>query len=130
MLHLSIINYQRKFPVAKSRLISAARKAHSILKLKHENINIVCVGTRRMKSINKRFLNHDYVTDVITFEHGDIVICLNVVSKNAKIYKQNFQQELRLYVVHGLLHLAGFKDKTDKDIKKMRQMENKILLQL
>ncbi len=84
-----------------------------------------------MRSLNRRFLGHDYATDVLTFQMGrdcaDIIICPHVAAKNAKRHGTSTGDEIILYVIHGLLHLAGYEDHAPKDILKMRQMEVEML---
>lgn len=80
-----------------------------------------------MRRINKEYLGHDYVTDVITFDHGEIIICPAEAVRNAKAFKTTVRRELELYVVHGLLHLAGYDDHSEKDIARMRSMEQELL---
>ncbi len=127
MPDIDVINFQRKFSIPKSRIVTLVKKCHRSLKLKHPAINIVFVGATRMRTINKKYLNHDYVTDVITFDQGDIVICPAMAQSFAKQYGQGLSDEILLYVVHGLLHLAGYKDKTTADIAHMRKMEARML---
>lgn len=86
--------------------------------------------------INKSFLQHDYFTDIITFDlsekKGDlcseIYISIPRVKENAKTYGVTFYEELHRVMAHGILHLCGFKDKTAKQEKEMRQAENAALL--
>ena len=80
---------------------------------------------------NIQFLNHNTLTDVITFNYckgkivnGDILISTERVHANSKIYKVNYLTELHRVMVHGLLHLLGYKDKNEKDTKTMREKEN------
>ena len=80
---------------------------------------------------NIQFLNHNTLTDVITFSYckgkivnGDILISTERVTENSKIYKINYLTELHRVMVHGLLHLLGYKDKNEKDAKTMREKEN------
>lgn len=87
--------------------------------------------------INRRYLNHDYFTDVITFDYsednvlsGDIFISLDTVKDNAEQYGVSFQEELNRVIIHGILHLAGFKDKTETEAGLMREAENSALNQL
>ena len=61
----------------------------------------------------------DGPTDVITFRHGEIVISVETAERQAKEYSTSFDRELRLYFVHGLLHLVGLEDKTDQGFKRM-----------
>ena len=80
---------------------------------------------------NIQFLKHDTLTDVITFDYcneeiisGDILISTERVKENALKYKVDFLTELHRVLVHGLLHLLGYKDKNEKDAKTMREKEN------
>ena len=81
--------------------------------------------------LNSQYLDATYFTDVITFDYtendvvsGDIFISIDRVKENAKLYKQIYSQELRRVILHGILHLCGYKDKTEKEIKQMRGKEN------
>tara|TARA_B110000444_G_C18612926_1_gene488516 strand:+ start:39 stop:443 length:405 start_codon:yes stop_codon:yes gene_type:complete len=80
---------------------------------------------------NIQFLNHNTITDVITFDYcdgkiinGDVLISTERVSENAKIFNIDFLTELHRVMVHGLLHLLGYKDKTKKEAELMRSKEN------
>lgn len=126
MVKISITNLQRKVPIPVSKITSAAAKAAQRLKLKSE-LSIVFVGPQRMRSLNRKYLGHDYVTDVITFEHGEVVICPSVAQRNARRYSNSTIKELVLYAVHGLLHLAGFDDRSEEDRLRMRKEEEKFL---
>ncbi len=79
---------------------------------------------------NQYFLHHDTFTDIITFDtgfgewvEGDIMISVDRVEENAKIYHVQFEEELLRVVVHGVLHLCGYGDKSDEETKVMRQKE-------
>jgi rRNA maturation RNase YbeY len=86
---------------------------------------------------NMQFLKHDTLTDVITFDYcneeiisGDILISTERVKENALKYEVDFLTELHRVMVHGLLHLLGYKDKDEKDAKTMREKENYYLIKL
>ena len=86
---------------------------------------------------NIEFLNHETLTDVIAFDYskniqisGDIFISIDRVKENAKIFQETFLTELNRVMVHGLLHLLGYKDKTKKNAKQMREKENFYLLKI
>jgi rRNA maturation RNase YbeY len=81
-------------------------------------------------------LNHDYYTDIITFDYsendvvsGDLFISFDRVKDNANTYGISFENELKRVVYHGILHLCGYKDKTEKDVIEMREKENYYLSQ-
>jgi rRNA maturation RNase YbeY len=83
---------------------------------------------------NVRFLNHDSYTDIITFDFvegnlvsGDIIISVDRVGENANSFSASFESELHRVIIHGVLHLLGFKDKSPDDAAMMRQKENESL---
>ena len=95
-----------------------------------ELIYVLCKDDYLLEK-NIRFLNRNTLTDVITFDYckgklvnGDILISTERVDENSKIYKVNYLTELHRVMVHGLLHLLGYKDKNEKDAKTMRKKEN------
>ena len=84
--------------------------------------------------INNEYLQHDYYTDIITFDYsekntisGDIFISLDTVKSNAEKYNQSFETELHRVIIHGILHLCGQKDKTDEERAEMTNKENNAL---
>lgn len=81
--------------------------------------------------INRTYLDHDYYTDIITFDYvkgktiaGDIFVSLQRISDNAVTLSSDFENELLRVVAHGILHLCGFKDKTEKEVADMRAKED------
>lgn len=99
------------------------------------DLNFIFSSDRYLLKINRDYLNHDFYTDIITFDNaatanlvsGDLFISITRVKENAKIHKTQFIDELNRVMVHGVLHLAGYKDKRKLDELKMRKMENKML---
>tara|TARA_B100001769_G_scaffold243844_1_gene212678 strand:- start:232 stop:660 length:429 start_codon:yes stop_codon:yes gene_type:complete len=98
-------------------------------------LNIIFCSDAYLLNINKKHLKHDYYTDVITFDYseksknieGDIYISVDRVKENATKYKQNKSVELIRTIIHGVLHLSGYKDKTKKEKEIMTTKENKYL---
>ena len=93
-------------------------------------VYVFCTDEYLLKK-NIQFLNHNDLTDVITFDYcknniinGDILISIERVKENAKTFEVNFLTELNRVMAHGLLHLLGYKDKTKEDVKIMRAKEN------
>ncbi len=88
------------------------------------------IGKRQIRALNKKYLNHDFPTDVITFNYtktsGDIAISLDAVKENAKIYNTKAKDELLLYIIHGILHIIGYEDNTQKNKEKMFKKQQKI----
>ncbi|MGL4908941.1 MAG: rRNA maturation RNase YbeY [Bacteroidales bacterium] len=107
---------------------------HSESKLSSTITYIFC-DDNYLLDLNKKFLNHDYLTDVITFDYtendnisGDIFISIDRVKENAEFYKINFFCELYRVMIHGILHLCGYEDSSSTLQKKMREKENNYLL--
>ena len=93
-------------------------------------VYVLCTDEYLLKK-NIQFLNHNTLTDVITFDYsqdeiisGDILISTERVVENAKIFNVNYLTELQRVMVHGLLHLLGYKDKIEKDANTMHKKEN------
>jgi rRNA maturation RNase YbeY len=102
---------------------------------KRGEINYIFTSDKAILKINQDYLQHDYYTDVITFDYsgdnkiaGDIFISLETVASNTQKFNQNFDTELRRVIIHGVLHLIGFKDKTPEEEKQMRKEEEKALI--
>ena len=98
------------------------------------NIAYLFCNDEKILEINKQFLQHDYYTDIITFDYtedgkvsGDIFISLETVKTNSEKFKTEYEEELLRVIIHGILHLCGFKDKSPKDKKIMRAKENEAL---
>ena len=100
-----------------------------------ESLNYVFCTDNYLLSINKQFLNHDYYTDIISFDLSDIpgrlvaevYISVDRVKENAKLHTTSFSKELHRVIFHGALHFCGYKDKKPADAKLMREMEDKWL---
>ena len=93
-------------------------------------IHVMLVSDRRMAALHRRFLNQSGPTDVITFEHGEIFISTETARRQARQFGNSLTRELQLYVVHGLLHLHGFDDRSEHERRRMKATQEKILSQL
>ncbi len=98
------------------------------------NIQVIITSNEHILDVNKSFLNHDYYTDVITFNdnkrstlNGDIFISADQVKINAQIFHVPFKNELRRVAIHGVLHLLGYNDQTEDEKRAMRILEDKYL---
>lgn len=96
------------------------------------SFNIIFCSDNYILDVNRRYLNHDYFTDIITFDYcegnvisGDLFISIDTVRDNAEFYKaDSFDNELQRVMVHGVLHLIGYDDHTPEDQALMREKEN------
>ena len=100
-------------------------------------LNYVFCSDEYLLKLNQEHLNHDYFTDIITFDYcqndvisGDLFISVDRTNENAKTFKKSESNELNRVIAHGLLHLLGFSDKTAEDIVEMRSMEEAALTML
>lgn len=98
---------------------------------KIESLSFLFVDDEEMLKYNKKYLQHESYTDVITFDSsedkkiaGDIIISLERVNDNAKFYQVSYNYELQRVMAHGLLHLLGYNDKNNEEKKIIRKKEN------
>lgn len=94
-------------------------------------INYIFCDDEYILKVNQDYLQHDYYTDIITFDYvkgknisGDIFISITRVKDNATTLSKDFESEFRRVLAHGILHLCGYKDKTEENIKEMRAKED------
>ena len=134
---VSVRNLQRKIAVNVAELEGFARKVAALCLNRRrkkktdletlDEISIMIVSDRCMASLHRRFMNEAGATDVITFQHGEIFISAEMAKRNARRFGNSLARELRLYVVHGLLHLHGFDDRDPAGARKMESVQRKIL---
>ena len=100
------------------------------------DVSYIFCNDKRILEVNREFLQHDYYTDIITFDDsnlkegyiaGDIFIDIETVRDNARLYGATARQEMLRVIVHGVLHLCGQKDKTPRAEKQMHKKEDKYL---
>ena len=95
------------------------------------NVGVVLCSDDYLLEVNKAHLQHDYYTDIITFDYceadeisGDLMLSIDRIKDNAKHHNQLFFKELLRVIIHGHLHLVGYRDKTDAEQKSMRTQED------
>ena len=101
---------------------------------KIDTINYIFCSDKYLLSLNKNHLNHNYYTDIITFDlsndsmiTADVFISVERARENAVLFGNTILEEVIRLLIHGALHLCGFKDKTKKDSNRMKGFENKYL---
>lgn len=90
-------------------------------------ISVVLVSDRRIAELHRRFMQIAGPTDVLTFHHGEIVVSAETARTNARRFRATVEDEIRLYIVHGFLHLLGFEDKTARGARAMESAQNRVL---
>lgn len=95
------------------------------------NISVIFCSDDYLLDINIKYLNHNFYTDIVTFDYveenlisGDLFISVDRVKENAKKFDQPFKKELFRVILHGVLHLIGYNDKTEEEQKMMRSKED------
>ena len=110
--------------------VDACLKSH---KVKHAKIDIILLSDRRIRTLNKQYLQHDYATDVITFPldeqplYGEIYVSLETARRQANEYGVTVVNELCRLAVHGALHMLGYDDATLEDRAAMHKLESKFI---
>ena len=102
---------------------------------KTKSISFIFCTDNELIKLNNDFLKHNYYTDILTFDlsesnyeiTADVFISIDRVKENAKIFRVSFKKELHRVMIHGLLHLCGYKDQKKSDVKKIRLIEDKYL---
>jgi len=123
-------------PRLKYRIISAwLKKIVNQYNCVTGDLSYIFCDDEYLKSINVKYLNHDYYTDIVTFDYckdkvvsGDMFISVERVKENSVLYNGNFTDELLRVMVHGLLHLLGYKDSTERETETMRRVENECIV--
>ena len=128
---ITVRNRQRRVAVDLEALQRFAERALAKVPLKElDQIDVILVSDRRIAGIHRQFMNEPGPTDVITFQHGEIFISTETARRQARQFGTTFDHELRLYLVHGLLHLQGFDDKTPDGVAEMKRRQERIVAAL
>lgn len=124
-LLFSTRNVQRFAAIACKLAWQARRPKAEIASLSH--IYVLVVSDRRMAALHKEFCGIPGPTDVLTFQHGEIVISADTAATQARMFRTSVTAEIQLYVLHGLLHLAGFDDATPFQRRQMHRLQRKLM---
>jgi len=124
-----------KFPFKKREISKWIKDITSSKRFVCGDISYIFVDSARIVAVNVEFLQHDYPTDIITFDYtsdkiisGDIFICPEVVKGNAIDFNTSFEEELKRVIIHGILHLCGVTDKSVEEEFVMHREEDAALL--
>jgi probable rRNA maturation factor len=132
MPEISLLNRQRAKVIDLRSLAQFAYRALPKVdalgrKVLPKEITVVFVSDRRISNIHRRFLRIGGPTDVITFQHGDIIVSVETAHRQAIQFNKELFEELCLYVIHGLLHLAGYDDISDSGYREMKQLQRRLM---
>lgn len=126
------INNYLKAKVNLKFIQTAAEKFLEHYKEEQKGVSIALVGDKEIKKLNKQYRRHDAITDVLAFPGeadflGEIIIDFSQIKRQAKVFRQNVKDELMLVLVHGLLHLLGYDDRTKRDKLRMERISYKFI---
>lgn len=131
---MSIYYHNEDLPFPKLKRRESTKWIKEVVSLESRSvgeISFVFCSDSYLLEVNRKYLNHDYFTDIITFDYvsdnvitGDIFISVDRVLENSKQFESSFDMELRRVMVHGILHLVGYKDKTSEEKKLMTAKED------
>jgi probable rRNA maturation factor len=134
---ITVRNLQRKILVNVAELEMFARnglrRCLQLQKRKRTDLRKVkaiavwLISDRRISRLHLEFFGDSAPTDVITFHHGEILISVETARRNARGFGNSLMSEIKLYIVHALLHLHGFDDQTPTDLRRMKNAQEKIL---
>jgi probable rRNA maturation factor len=134
---IRVRNLQRKISVNVAELEKFAGNAvqHSLQLQRRQRtdlrklseIFIWLISDRRMALLHRKFLGQSGPTDVMTFQHGEIFISVDTAQRHARAFGNSLLLELKLYIVHGLLHLHGFDEQSPVEARRMKNAQEKIL---
>lgn len=133
---VSVIREKVNLPLSKVRIKKLAGRILSALKEKGAGVCIFFVSDAKMRKLNLKYRKIDRPTDCLAFPMregrmlGDIVISVDTAKTNSRYFDSTVKKEITLYMVHGILHLLGFKDTTPSGKKRMRRMEEEIINRL
>jgi rRNA maturation RNase YbeY len=121
--------------IAKSSILNLINNLKSELNLNFSSFIVNFVSEEEILDINKRFLDHNYATDIITFDYSEnnhsidaeLFISYREAEHNSRRFRVTEEQEITRLIIHGILHLIGFDDKMKKDRIKMKKTENELV---
>lgn len=134
MMRVEVFNAHRTRKVSVERVRGYVRKVARSAGIKHAAISVVFVGSKYSRRMNRLYLNHDFVTDVISFPlercrvlEGEVYVNLDRARSQARQYKVSFANEVARLVIHGALHLVGYDDKSTRKAGLMKLEEDRQL---
>ena len=130
-----VISIEQKIKIRKKLIHELIESLKSDLDFELESLEINIVSQKSIHELNKKYLSHDFTTDIITFNYsgenynldGEVFVSLEDACENAVKYKVSLQMELTRLIIHGILHLLGYDDIRENDKKKMKRLENRLV---
>jgi probable rRNA maturation factor len=137
MRTIRIFNAHPKHRLRHAPTVALARRVLAGEGIRDASLGVIFIDDRRMKAMNSRFLRHRYTTDVLSFPladqrgelEGEVYVNLDQSARQAAEYRVTMRAEVSRLVIHGVLHLAGYRDKTVSERRGMKRKEDEYLLE-
>jgi probable rRNA maturation factor len=131
-MQIEVLNRQRKYQLPVGQLLSFAQQLTRLVSNVARNeiperILVILVSDRKISAIHQQFMGIAGATDVITFQHGEIVVSVETAARQAIEFETDLLHELQLYIAHGLLHLAGYDDHSEDGFREMSKVQNELV---
>jgi probable rRNA maturation factor len=135
MILVAVHNAHRRYRISRARVTRLVRSVCRGEGVDRARVSVVFIGSRACRTLNRKFLRHDYVTDVLSFPlgekagdvEGEIYVNLDRSREQARAYRVSPVLERSRLVVHGTLHLLGYTDGTQRNARRMHQREDRYL---
>lgn len=128
---ITVRNLQRKQPIKLTGLRKFAERAFALCQQDLPNelsqgVDVLLISDARMAKLHQRFMQINEPTDVLTFQHGEIFISVETAAANARRFQTTLEKEVKIYLVHGLLHLCGYDDTSPSAARKMERAQQRL----
>ena len=133
---IQIKNLQKIKRINQVKFARIIKKVLGRLDLENKHISIVLCGNTFIKKLNQQYFDRDFSTDVISFNLedkfsrgllGEVVVSVPMAISNSKVYRTTWKKEIVLYIIHGILHILGYRDYTKEETKVMAERQIEIL---
>ncbi|MCM8801699.1 MAG: rRNA maturation RNase YbeY [Candidatus Omnitrophica bacterium] len=129
-MEIEIIQKVRKIKINKEFLKNKLDKLKQVINPPPKKIIVYLVNNKTIKNLNRRFFKKNIPTDIISFKYsrnfGELIISIEQCNENAQIYKHSIEKELIYVIIHGILHLKGYKDYKEKERNEMFSVQDRI----
>lgn len=136
MIRIQVFNAHKKRRLPKKETLEMIRRVLKDEQCKHADLNVIGINDTKMKKLNGTYLHHHYATDVLSFYlsdgingilEGEVYVNLDQAYRQAKDFGISFKNEVQRLIIHGVLHLVGYRDDTRKRKKLMTKREDHYL---
>ncbi|HPP30643.1 MAG TPA: rRNA maturation RNase YbeY [bacterium] len=130
LVEFRLKNHQRKVKIDCTKVMSALEKSRMLFPAPPSHINVTLVSNTKIKELNRKFLNKNTLTDVLSFklspDEGEIIISAEMATENGKNYGITVEYEVLYLIIHGYLHLKNYTDYKEREREEMFKIQDRI----